>query len=216
MRRLLLALLLVPVPASSQPLVDRYSAGVDRIIAAATADSAAWKRLAELTETFGSRFSGSESLERAIDWSLTQMKADGLDNVRGEPVMVPKWVRGRESAELVAPRRQVLPMLGLGGSIGTPPGGITARVMVVRSFDELEARAAEARGKIVLFNAPFTNYGATVAYRSGGAAAAAKAGAVASLIRSVTPYSMRTPHTGNALRLERQKDPARGHHPGRR
>ena len=85
---------------------------------------------------------------------------------------------------------------GLGGSIGTPKGGITAPVMVVGSFDELTRRAAEAKGKIVLFDVPFTSYGATVAYRGGGASAAAKVGAVAALVRSVTPYSMRTPHTG--------------------
>lgn len=166
-------------------------------MAAALADSAAWKRIAELTERFGHRFSGSASLEQAIDWIMVQMKADGLDNVRGEPVMVPHWVRGRESIELISPRRESLPMLGLGGSIGTPPAGITADVMVVANFDELKARASEARGKIVLFNAPFTNYGATVAYRRNGAVEAARVGAVASVIRSVTPYSMRTPHTGS-------------------
>jgi carboxypeptidase Q len=88
-------------------------------------------------------------------------------------------------------------MLGLGGSIATPPGGIRAEVLVVSSFDELEQRASEAQGKIVLFDAPFTSYGQTVAYRSQGAIAAARAGAVASIIRSVTPYSQQTPHTGN-------------------
>jgi carboxypeptidase Q len=87
-------------------------------------------------------------------------------------------------------------MLGLGGSIGTPPEGIQAEVLVVGSFAELEERTPEARGKIVLFDAPFTTYGETVQYRSGGAVAAARAGAVASLIRSVTPFSMNTPHTG--------------------
>jgi carboxypeptidase Q len=90
-----------------------------------------------------------------------------------------------------------LPMLGLGGSVGTPTDGITAEVLVVESYEELERRAAEARGKIVLFDVPFTTYGETVQYRSGGAIAAARAGAVASLIRSVASYSMRTPHTGN-------------------
>jgi carboxypeptidase Q len=182
--------------ASAQALADRYRDAASRIIARATKDSAAWNRIATLTETFGSRFSGSESLERAIDWSIAEMRKDGLDNVRGEPAMVPRWVRGAESAELVAPRRQALPMLGLGGSTATPAGGITADVMVVTSYDDLKARAAQARGKIVLFNVPFTNYGQTVAYRSGGAVAAARAGAVASMIRSVTPYSQRTPHTG--------------------
>ncbi len=124
------------------------------------------------------------------------MQRDGLDNVRGEPVMVPRWVRGAESAELVEPRRRALPMSGLGGSVGTPAGGIEADVVVVGSWDELEARAKEARGKIVLFNVPFTGYGRTVQYRLLGAIAAARAGAVAALLRSVTPYSLQTPHTG--------------------
>ena len=194
---LALAAALVSSSVGAQPLVDRYRPAADRVIAAALADSAAWKRIADLTERFGHRFSGSASLEQAIDWIQVQMKADGLDNVRGEPVMVPHWVRGRESIELISPRRESLPMLGLGGSIGTPAAGITADVMVVATFDELKARAAEARGKIVLFNAPFTNYGATVAYRRNGAVEAARVGAVASVIRSVTPYSMRTPHTGS-------------------
>jgi carboxypeptidase Q len=179
------------------PLQARYQPAADRLIDAALADSAAYRRLAELVDRFGHRLSGSASLESAIDWILAEMRKDGLDNVRGEPVMVPHWVRGEESAELVEPRPVRLPMLGLGGSIGTPPEGITAPVLVVSSFDDLTARAAEARGKIVLFDVPFTNYGQTVAYRSTGAIAAARAGAVASLIRTVASYSMRTPHTGS-------------------
>src|SRR5688572_869000 len=193
---LALLVCLTPGRVTAQALADRYKDAATRIIARAMKDSAAWNRIAVLTETFGHRFSGSESLERAIDWTLAEMTRDQLDGVRGEPVMVPRWVRGAESVELVSPRRQLLPMLGLGGSFATPAQGITADVMVVTSYDDLRARAAEARGKIVLFNVPFTVYGQTVAYRSGGAVAAARAGAVASLIRSVTPYSMRTPHTG--------------------
>lgn len=204
MKRWLLATGLVAVScltphhsdAQAQALADRYRDAASRIITRATRDSAAWNRVATLTETFGHRFSGSESLERAIDWTLAEMKKDSLDAVRGEPVMVPRWERGTESIELMSPRRQVLPMLGLGGSSATPAQGITAEVMVVTSYDDLRARAAEARGKIVLFNVPFTNYGQTVQYRGGGAVAAARAGAVASIIRSVTPYSQRTPHTG--------------------
>jgi len=181
----------------STTLVTRYRPAAERIIAAATADSAAWRRLAELVDRFGNRLSGSDNLERAIDWALDEMKRDGLQNVRGEPVMVPHWVRGQESVELMSPVRRRLPMLGLGGSIGTPAGGITAEVLVVSSFDELERRAGEAKGRIVLFDVPFTNYGQTVQYRRNGAVAAARAGAVASLIRSVTPNSMKTPHTGS-------------------
>ncbi len=197
----LAALVLLLATASAAPLraqsvADQYQPAADSIIAAALRDSSAWSRLAELTDRFGHRLSGSESLERAIDWIVDQMRRDGLDNVRGEPVMVPHWVRGSESAELVSPRPLRLHMLGLGGSIGTPAGGITAEVMVVTDFQELERHAPEARGKIVLFDVPWVNYGVNVQYRGRGAIAAARAGAVASLIRSAAAYSLRSPHTG--------------------
>ncbi len=197
---LLLPSLLLPAALAGQGQPDvstTYRAVADRIVSSALADKgAAWNTLARFTDYSGSRLSGSAALERGIDWMLAEMKKDGLDNVHGEPAMVPHWVRGNESATLMQPRVAKLPMLGLGGSIATPKGGITAPVLVVGSFEELTKRAAEAKGKIVLWDVPFTNYGATVAYRGGGASAAAKVGAVASLVRSVTPYSMRTPHTG--------------------
>jgi carboxypeptidase Q len=177
-------------------LAEEYRAVADRLIDAALSDSFAYERLTEMVDRFGHRFSGSENLERALDWILAEMEEDGLENVRGELVLVPHWVRGEESLELIAPRRTRLPMLGLGGSVGTPAEGIRAEVLVVNSFDELSLRVDQARGKIVLLNAPFTSYGKTVTYRVVGAVAAAHAGAVASLIRSVTPFSLRTPHTG--------------------
>lgn len=183
-------------PPRPTPLQQQYQTAANRLIDAALADSAAWHRIAEMGDRFGPRFSGTPNLEQAIDWIMAEMRRDGLDNVRGEPVMVPRWVRGEESAELLLPRWAKLPMLGLGGSIGTPPGGIIADVLVVSSFADLEAKAAQARGKIVLFDVPFTTYGQTVQYRSQGAIAAARAGAVASMIRSVGPFGMQTPHTG--------------------
>jgi carboxypeptidase Q len=182
--------------AQERAIGSEYGAVADSIIDAALSDSAAYERLAVLVDRFGPRFSGTENLERALDWILDAMRADGLENVRGEPVMVPRWVRGEESATLVEPRMRALPMLGLGGSVGTPPEGITADVLVVGSWEELEQRADEAVGRIVLFNVPFTNYGETVQYRGGGAIAAARAGAVAALLRSVTPHSLQSPHTG--------------------
>src|SRR5688572_3408394 len=84
----------------AQSIADRYRADANRIIDAALTDSTAWNRLAEMTETYGNRLSGSPGLERAIDWMLARMKEDGLQNVRGERVMVPAWVRGAESAQL--------------------------------------------------------------------------------------------------------------------
>ena len=198
-----LLLLLSSARASAQDragsVAARYRADADRLIDAALADSAAWTKLARLTDGFGPRLSGSRALEDAIDWILAEMKREGLENVRGEPVMVPHWVRGEESAALVRPRRQRLGMLGLGNSVGTPPGGVEAEVLVVSSFDELQARAADARGRVVVFNAPFTSYGQTVRYRVQGPSAAARAGAVAVLVRSVTPRSLFTPHTGTLV-----------------
>src|SRR5271169_4392142 len=97
----------------------------DRLLEAGTNSTFAYDRLATLCDTFGPRFSGSTNLEAAIDWILAEMKRDGLENVHGEEVMVPHWVRGAESAEMILPRPHRLPMLGLGGSIATPPDGIT-------------------------------------------------------------------------------------------
>lgn len=192
------ALLTAQADAQSTPgWINAYRDTAARLIKAATADDFAWQRLAELTDTYGNRLSGSENLGRAIAWAAETMKKDGLDNVHTEKVMVPKWTRGRESAEITDPPRHPLTILGLGGSIATPPGGVEAEVLVVESFNELRMRAADARGRIVLFNEPFTNYADTVSYRTGSARAAAQAGAVAVLVRSVGPVGLRTPHTGS-------------------
>jgi carboxypeptidase Q len=202
----LAALLVVAFPLSlaAQSVSTRHRTDANRLIDAALSDSTAYARLAELTDTFGHRLSGSKSLEDAISWILDRMKTDGLANVRGEPVMVPHWVRGEESAFLVSPRPTRLHMLGLGMSVGTPPGGITAPVLVVSSFEELQKRASEAKGRIVLFDHPFptdihplAGYRQAVAYRGGAPAAAARVGAVATLIRSIASYSIQSPHTGS-------------------
>ncbi len=200
----LLALALLPGVARAQQVTAAHRAAADRLIDAALRDSSAYDRLATLTDRFGHRLSGSASLEQAIDWILAGMQRDGLANVRGEPVMVPHWVRGQESATLVSPRAARLHMLGLGMSVGTPPEGITAPVLVVTDFAELERRAAEAKGKIVLFDhpfpldrTPFEGYGDAVAYRGRAPVAAAKVGAVAALIRSVASFSIQSPHTGS-------------------
>jgi carboxypeptidase Q len=178
--------------------LDGYREPASRIVAAATSSDAAWQRLASMTDTFGHRLSGSASLEAAIRWAAGEMKQD-FDEVRLEPVMVPRWVRGSESLEMLEPRQHSLVILGLGNSIGTPASGVQAEVLVVRSFAELDANASNARGRIVLFNVPFSSYGEIVQYRSSGASRAAAYGAVAALVRSVGPPGLRTAHTG-ALR----------------
>ena len=191
-----LSAVLVVSAAAQSSWLEPYRANAGKLIAAASADQFAWDRLAELTDTYGQRLSGSDNLNRAIAWAVETMKKDGLDNVHTERVMIPRWVRGNESLEIVNPPHHVIPMLGLGGSIATPAGGIEADVMVVTSGDELVKRSAEAKGRIVLFNVPYTNYGETVVYRSGGASMAARHGAVAMLVRAVGPMGHRTPHTG--------------------
>ncbi|MEM8599388.1 MAG: peptidase M28 family protein, partial [Bacteroidota bacterium] len=203
--RLLLALALVlALPAQAQIDPADYQEAADRIIEAALADSASFARLAYLADTFVPRFSGTQELEDAIDWVMAEMEADGFDAVRGQEVMVPHWVRGQEAVTLLHPRgERDLAMMGLGGSIGTPPEGLTAEALVVSSFDELTSLGDRARGKIVVYNVPFTTYGETVRYRVFGANQAAAAGAVASLIRSVGPISLQSPHTGTMRYDER-------------
>jgi carboxypeptidase Q len=169
----------------------------DRLLARALADDFAWRRLAELTDTFGHRLTGSDNLARATAWAVATMKADGLENVHTEPVMVPHWVRGHESAEIVSPPGQPIEILGLGGTVATPPGGIEADVLPVTSFEDLRTRQSEARGRIVLYDVPFTSYSETVSYRTGGARTAAQYGALAVLIRSVGPTGLQTTHTGS-------------------
>ena len=179
--------------------IAAYREPARRLIEESTSSRFAWNRLAELGDTFGHRLSGSKSLEAAIPWAAEQMRKDGLENVRLEPVKVPHWVRGAESLEITSPGRHALVMLGLGNSIGTPAAGIEADLIAVRDFAELQSRASEIKGRIVLFNVPFTTYGETVQYRADGPSRAAALGAVATLVRSVGPPGLRTPHTG-ALR----------------
>lgn len=201
-----LFLAIVALPASSQSITERYRDQVKQLIDASLATDSAWSRLAYITDTFGPRFSGSQNLEDAIDEIVHMMKQDGFDTVYTEPVKVPHWVRGNESAKMIAPRPRSMPMLGLGGSIATPPEGITAEVIVVDELDSVATLGERARGKIVLINqafeegrgpAPFRGYSQTVRIRSMGAVESAKVGAVATLIRSVGPYGMQTPHTGS-------------------
>jgi carboxypeptidase Q len=179
--------------------LDAYREPAARLIGEAMSGRFAWERLALLGDTFGHRLSGSPNLEAAIKWAVEEMKRDGLENVHTEAVKVPHWVRGRESLEIVGPIPQPLVMLGLGNSVGTPAAGVDGDVLIVRSFEELDSAGPRVKGRIVLFNVPFTNYGETVQFRGNGPSRAATLGAVAALVRSVGPAGLRLPHTG-ALR----------------
>jgi hypothetical protein len=202
MTRVLLSSIAIIALASSlfgqdPNLADHYRDTANKLIDAALIDHDGLDQLSYLCDRIGNRLSGSPGLEKAIAWAAAQMKADGLVNVATPLVKVPHWVRGAESAVLLEPVARPLTMLGLGGSVATPKKGITADVLPVSSFEELEKKGHDAvQGKIVLFNVPYEGYGRTVAYRVSGASRAAHLGAVAVLVRSVTPVSLQSPHTG--------------------
>ncbi|MBK8238702.1 MAG: M20/M25/M40 family metallo-hydrolase [Deltaproteobacteria bacterium] len=196
-------------PAAGGPTPKWAQAAATKIAGHAKGKRSAWDRLATMVDRFGARPSGSRSLEQAIDWAVETMRSDGLANARREPVMVPHWQRGKESLVALTPTPRTLRLLGLGGTVGTK-GTLRAPLMVVGDLDELDRRATEAKGKIVLVNQkmpPYdherdeSGYGTAVRPRSEGASRAAKHGAVALLIRSVTAVSLDNPHTG-AMRYD--------------
>lgn len=192
------ALGLVVMTASwAQPTTPQgYQPQADQIVEASQASEVGWSRLAALCTRFPHRLSGTQGLESAIDWIVEEMKKDGFDSVTTDPVEVPSWRRGDESLTLLGQEPQELAVLALGGSVATPTDGLEAPVLVVSSYDELEQNRDRAKGRIVVYNVPFTTYGETGRYRWEGASKAAEVGAVASLVRSVTPFSLATPHTG--------------------
>ncbi|WLT30497.1 M20/M25/M40 family metallo-hydrolase [Geothrix sp. PMB-07] len=192
----LLACFLAAASLGAQSPQEALRSASEKLRTEAFRTYGAYEDLAWLCDRIGHRLSGSPQLDQAIAWAQSRMKAAGLTNVHTEPVMVPHWVRGHESANLILPAPHRLHILGLGGSVGTPEGGLTADVVVVGSFEELDKLGEAVKGKIVLFDVPYKGYGHTVAYRHDGAARAAKYGAAAALVRSVGPVSLDTPHTG--------------------
>jgi carboxypeptidase Q len=206
----LLVLLQYPPPAldvpkrTAPPWLAPYRDAASRLLGEALSSDAAWQRLAYLGDTFGHRLSGSPNLEEAIRWAVEEMKRDGLENVHTEPVKVPHWVRGRESLEIAGAIPQPLVMLGLGNSVGTPPDGVEGDLLVVHNFEQLDAARDRVRGRIVLFNVPFTTYSETVRFRATGPSRAGALGAVAVLVRAVGPPGLRTPHTGALAYTEGQ------------
>ncbi|CAH0668865.1 unnamed protein product [Spodoptera exigua] len=148
-------------------------------------------------DKFGARPSGTFILEKSIDHMINLTRQHGLNDVTTEELEVPHWVRLHEYALMLQPRVKNLAILGFGSSVSTPRGGIIAEVIVVKSFAELDKLdKTKVQGKIVVFDEPYVSYGETVIYRTQGASKAAKKGAVATLVRSITPFSIYAPHTG--------------------
>src|SRR5208337_3750287 len=130
-------------------LSDQYRDVASRLIDASLADQGGMQKLSYLCDRIGHRLSGSPALEKAVAWAAAQMKADGLSNVVTPRVRVPHWVRGNESASLLEPVNKPLSILGLGGSVATPKRGITAEVVPVSSFEDLDKKGrAAVEGKI--------------------------------------------------------------------
>lgn len=179
------------------PITEHYQVDATRIIAAADTDTDGYTALTYLTDRIGNRISGSPQLNVAVQWAADLFRKAGLENVSIQPVEVPHWVRGHEEGTILSPVNRRLHLLGLGMSAGTAKSGITAPVVFVHDFKELEALPdAKVKGKIVVYNPGWHGYGVGSSYRTGGASRAAAKGAVAVLVRSATGHSLQTPHTG--------------------
>jgi hypothetical protein len=184
----------------------------------------AYRQLEDLTDLVGPRLSGSPGAAAAVTQVADALRKLGA-KVTLQPIKVPHWVRGEETASLVdyqgrpAGVTQKIVLTALGGSGATPAGGITAPVIIVHSFEELKAHAAEVKGRIVLIDVPFdqnmadrglagTAYGQAVAFRGAGPRMAAEMGAAAALVRAVGGAAYRIPHTGMTLLKDDARIPA--------
>jgi len=176
-----------------QVKIEEYNKIAQLIVETALRERKGYEYLRELC-TYGPRLSGSENSMKAINWAYEKMKSLGFDKVWLQPVMVPHWKRGDVESCTILNLNKRLSTLALGGSISTPVKGITAEVIEVKTFEELEKRKDEAKGKIVFFSRAldqgkvntFSGYSGAVNQRVNGAIEAAKFGAVAVVIRSIT------------------------------
>lgn len=176
--------------------------------------SLCYSNLVELTSTAGPRLSGSTEAAKAVNWTMDKMKKMGADTVYLQPCKVPHWVRGAKEVCFAQSKKQNkkihLDVCALGFSVATPSTGLKAKVIEVSSFDDLEKLGEEKiKGKIVYYNVSFnpanirtgTSYGETVKYRWDGAYRAAKYGAKAVIVRSMSSLRDDFPHTG-VMRLD--------------
>lgn len=203
-----------PTPTPTPPLYsEKTLSELKQIQQAALKSDYAYRQTAHLSNNIGPRLTGSAQAQKSVEYVAAELKALGLE-VQLEKLSVPHWVRGEETAALVEypgmaeNTTQKIVLTALGGSVATPAEGLTAEVVVVRDFDELEALGRDkVAGKIVLFNYHYDKqlaaqsrageaYGQAVKYRGEAPSAAGKLGAVAALIRSVGSAEFRLPHTG--------------------
>ncbi|HEY8915070.1 MAG TPA: M20/M25/M40 family metallo-hydrolase [Chitinophaga sp.] len=170
--------------------------------------STAYANLRILTKEIGGRLAGSPQMPKAEQWGFKALKAAGADTVYFQECMVPHWVRGeKEEVRIISKRRDFVPalqVLALGNSEGSGTAGVTAPVLEVSSFDDLEAKKNDVKGKVVFYNYHFNPtfiktfhaYGDAFMYRATGASRAAKYGALAVIVRSMSHGANNFPHTG--------------------
>ncbi len=199
-KRLLLAAvaaLALPLPAAAQQMDPAQMRD------AALKDDIAWDITEGLTTEIGPRLAGTEAEARARDWAVKKLTTMGFKNVRIEPFKMPVWVRGEETAEIVAPFPQKLYLTALGNSGATPAAGMTAEVVYFPTLADLNtAPDGSLKGKIAFVSHAMmptqdgSSYGYFGGVRRSGPALAAKKGAAAMLIRSIGTDYHRNPHAG--------------------
>jgi hypothetical protein len=204
---LVIVIFLVNYTLGAQDLNDRYQKLSIQIVKTALTDQKGYQLLKDLC-AIGPRLSGYPTSYKAIDWCAAQLDSLGCDRIWLHSVMIPRWNRGDTEDAFYTlsnnTEKKELIINALGGSIGTPADGISAEVLEVHSFEELQDKAEQARGKIIFYNRPFdqsvlysfAGYSGAVNQRTQGAIEAAKVGGVASLVRSVTSMDDNVPHTG--------------------
>ena len=193
---------------SSQELND-HKVFIDKVYNEALSNGQSYEWLDYLSNEIGGRLSGSINYDRSVKWGKDELNLIGIDSVWLQPVMIPKWVRGApEYAHIESSPGNTIsvPIAALGGSISTPSIGISANVIEVKSFDELNNIGKDSiSGKIIFFNRKmdptlintFQSYGGSVNQRTQGAAKAAKLGAIGVIVRSMTTTLDDYPHTGS-------------------
>lgn len=207
MKKLLVFLLVSPVWVAAQHADD--SVMIRRISDEIMRNGKAYDLLYQLTKQVGGRLAGSPQFAQAVKWGETSMQKNGADNVFLQQCMVPHWVRGGTDRAVIMEvdgkkTSRQLDVVALGNSLGSGKV-VSAEVLCVADFDELERRKDEVKGKIVYYNAafnptnihPFQSYGQTGVYRWSGASRAAKYGAVGMMMRSLTESTANYPHTGS-------------------
>ena len=212
MKKIVLLVFLAPTFLKAQTTSD--STFIKTIADNILVNRSPYNNLYTLTKTIGGRLAGSPQMVKAEAWGYKALQDAGADKVILQECMVPHWVRGGKDMASVSyksangkKQTMQLNILALGNSVGSGAKGVQAPLMRVNSFDELEKRKDEIKGKIVFYNVPFEEtfvqtfqaYGKNVMYRAIGASRAAKYGAVAVLVRSMTHAMDNNPHTG-ALR----------------